>query len=280
MNNQMHRNFIHTLSFCFLWLVIVFTIQASGPGKDLKTKSVSLLTIGNSFAGNALKYLPQITKSVVGYEILITTANIGGCSLEKHVSLIRGCEKDSSLKPYSEKYCLNELLLMDNYDFITIQQASPLSFNAESFQPYADSLFEFIKKLSPESEVLIHQTWAYSPASKRLKELGLSRDEMHYRLLKNYNDLSEHLDLRILPSGNAFYRSYKRNPGVELWAEDGYHAGMNGCYLAGCIWFGRFFGVSPAKIRFIPEGMSPETAKFLRKIAVKEIRKIKKADPD
>ena len=46
------------------------------------------------------------------------------------------------------------------------------------------------------------------------------------------------------------------------------------CYLAD-VWFGIFFDISPKKIRFVPEDMSAETAKYLRKIAAKEIKKAK-----
>ena len=39
-----------------------------------------------------------------------------------------------------------------------------------------------------------------------------------------------------------------------------------GCYLAGCVWFGKLFNVSPEKIKFIPEGFDPKRAVLLRKM--------------
>ncbi|MCA1760760.1 MAG: hypothetical protein LC658_13410, partial [Bacteroidales bacterium] len=90
-------------------------------------KHVKILTIGNSFADNAVTYLSRIAESVPGYKISITKANLGGCSLERHVKLIKDCENDASLKPYQGKYCLRELLQMDDYDFVTIQQVSSSS---------------------------------------------------------------------------------------------------------------------------------------------------------
>jgi len=236
-------------------------------------KTIKILTIGNSFARNACQFLPEITGSVSGCEIIITTANIGGCSLEKHVNLIEKCAKNPDLKPYYEKYCLKELLAMDNYGFITIQQVSLLSFKPESFQPYADKLINFIKQYSPDSEIIIHQTWAYSPKCKRLKDWNMSREEMHDGLVRSYNILAEQYNLEILPSGNAFYSSFDKNKDIYLWAGDGYHANNNGCYLAGCVWFGKFFNISPEKVKFIPDGMNKKTAIFLRKIAAKEINK-------
>lgn len=48
---------------------------------------------------------------------------------------------------------------------------------------------------------------------------------------------------------------------------DGHHANDNGCYLAGCVWFEFLFGESAIGNKFIPQGMSAETAAYLQKVA-------------
>ncbi len=234
--------------------------------------SINLLTIGNSFAENALEYLDEITESVPGYEINISRANIGGASLQKHADLIAACEKDSTLKPYRDGTAtLEEILTEKNYDIITIQQVSASSFKPEDYHPYTEILIDFIKEHAPSAEIMIHQTWAYSPICPRLKEFGITRDEMHTRLVKCYNDLAERTKFRLLLSGNAYYLSYKENSNVYLWNDDGYHALDTGEYLSGCVWFGTIFNVSPEKIKYVPEVVEPETAEFLRKIAAKVV---------
>lgn len=160
----------------------------------------------------------------------------------------------------------------DTYNFVTIQQVSSLSFKPESFEPYADVLIQFIRKHAPPSEIIIHQTWAYGADSPRLKEWGMSREEMHKGLVKNYQVLAERYRLDMLPSGQAFHRATLENKSIDLWTQDRYHANMNGSYLAGCIWFGKMFDISPQKIKFVSEGMKPETARFLRKIAANETK--------
>lgn len=274
---RLYKNiFSKSLLTCVLLLSSFFIVQAVEQfNNPPTTKSVKILTVGNSFAENAITYLSQITSSVAGCEIIIVKANIGGCSLERHANLIRDCETNQGLKPYANKYCLKDLLLSGTFDFITIQQVSHLSFKPDSYYPYADILFKFLKDHAPQAQIIIHQTWAYSPSSKRLEEWKLPRDEMHKGLVDGYNKLAAHLNLDILPSGQAYYSSFKKRPDIDLWAKDGYHASNNGCYLAGCVWFGKFFDISPKKIRFVPEDMSAETAKYLRKIAAKEIKKAK-----
>lgn len=235
-------------------------------------KHVKILTIGNSFADNAATYLSQIAESVPGYKISVTKANLGGCSLERHVKLIKDCENDASLKPYQGKYCLRELLQMDDYDFVTIQQVSSSSFKANTFNPYASELIRYIKRFLPDAEIVIHQTWAY-PNEGRLNDWKITYDEMHNRAVDNYASLASQYNLRILPVGEAFYNTYRANSDLDLWNKDRHHANSNGCYIAGCVWFGQMTDVSPKKIKYVPDGMEPKTARFLRKMANKELKK-------
>jgi hypothetical protein len=250
-------------------LLVMLLLSAMLCGVNaMETNTVKILTIGNSFADNACSMLRNITKSVPGCKIVIGQANIGGCYLKKHAKLIKDCEADSSLKPYYKKYSLKDRLKKYKWDVVTIQQVSYQSFKPESYQPYADQIIAFVKTNAPQAEIVIHQTWAYSPSCKRLADWKLSRDDMHSGLTKCYTDLSEHYDgMRILPSGNAMYESYKEFPEINLWNSDGYHANHNGCYLTGCVWFGELFGVSPEKVTWSPEGMDLEVAKNLRKVA-------------
>ena len=257
-------------------VLLTINLHAADTGSNTPgSRTIRILTIGNSFAENACMYLQAMTESVPGCEIIISKANIGGCSLEKHATLILACEEDSTLKPYNNTYTLKEIIDRDEYDYVTIQQVSHLSFKSESYQPYADTLYNFIKRHAPGAKIIIHQTWAYSKACHRLTDLGISRDDMHRGLLKNYTELGEKYNIDMLPSGNAFYASFKKNPEIYLWSwGDGFHANQNGCYLAGCVWFATLFGISPTEISYVPGEIGPKTAKYLRKIAFREVKKL------
>ncbi len=241
-----------------------------------EAKTVKLLTIGNSFSNNATTYLAEIVKSVPGCELSLTRADIGGCSLEKHAALIGECEANPALKPYfNKKYTLKELLQQKRYDVITIQQVSHQSFRAESYQPHAAELLAFIREHAPDAEVLIHQTWAYAPDCGRLSKFGITRAEMHAGLVECYNRLAEESGIsRLLRSGEAFYRLYAENPQIDLWnAKDRFHAGEEGCYLAGCVWFGTLFDISPERVNHKLRGMDDKTAVSLRKTAAAVLKR-------
>lgn len=262
-------NFIKIFVFVLLYLQIS-NVNAGNIKSNTIEKTVKVLTIGNSFAVNACTYLEQITESVDGCEIVIGKANIGGCYLEKHANLIKECEKDTSLKPYQDKYSLKDLLLSEEWDVVTIQQVSNLSFRIETFQPYADEIVECVKQYAPQAKIYIHETWAYSPDCPRLDKLGTNHKKMYRGLKKNYKNLSKRYDAPILPSGDAFHLSLKMDKGLDLWSpKDRFHANKNGCYLEGCVWFYKLFGISPENIMFTPEQIDDETSAYLRDIASK-----------
>src|SRR5690606_1077772 len=271
-HTSMNINSLKSKIYLYTLIVALISLPLSEIGtQNPAPHTKSVLTIGNSFADNAATFLSQIAESVPGYTIEITKANIGGCSLEKHATLIEKCQEDPDLNPYYKKYCLQDLLTKEDYDVVTIQQVSHLSIHSDSYEPYARHLIDFIRKNAEGSEIKVHQIWAYGPGSDRLEKWDMTREEMQSRLVQNYTTLATHYDLDILPSGNAFYKAFQKNPTLDLWTQDRYHANMNGCYLAGCVWFGKLFGISPKKIQFVPEGMDPKTAKFLRKMAAKVV---------
>ncbi len=254
---------------CSAFLLSSQPIFAANTNGESIVDTVRILTIGNSFANNACHFLDEITQSVDGCYILIGKANLGGCSLERHARLIKECEQDPSQKPYSGK-SLKDILQEEKWDAVTIQQVSSSSFRPESFQPYADEIHQHIKMYSPNSQVYIHQTWPYAPDCPRLEEFDISQKKMYRKLRKNYKKLVKRYDAPVLGSGDAFYRSFKKNENVNLWNEkDRFHASKEGCYLAGCVWFTHLFEKDPEIITFVPEEMSEKTAKHLRSIAGK-----------
>ena len=132
------------------------------------------------------------------------------------------------IKPYGDTYSLRDLLTLHTYDFVTIQQVSSQSFKAKSYEPHAQIHIEFIHRYAPKAEILVHQTWAYSPEAKRLKDWDLARQTMHDSLVHNYDRLAKRYDLHILPSGAALqlcqlYRREFSSPPLKYIKPGGYN---------------------------------------------------------
>jgi len=176
-------------------------------------KTVRLLTVGNSFADNALEFLPKLADAA-GHELIVGRANLGGCTLERHWRHVAAHEADSSNKegsPYrGGKYSLADMLGKNEWDYVTIQQVSYKSHDPATYQPYADKQQRFIAKRAPQARILAHQIWAYRVDDPRFVPENKGKEphtqqEMYEQVRKAYHALARRLDIGIIPSGDAMY---------------------------------------------------------------------------
>jgi hypothetical protein len=186
------------------------TKPAPAPAKAAK-KTVRLLTVGNSFSGNATEYLGKIAQAA-GNSLVQRSAIIGGGTMAQHWAKVEQNEKDpKDLKGlYASKRSLKQELQAEPWDIVTIQQASIASHDIATYRPYAAQLRDFIKKLAPTAEVVVHQTWAYRRDDPRFTKPSSKPGEpatqqaMHEALTKSYETIAAELGARIIPSGDAF----------------------------------------------------------------------------
>jgi hypothetical protein len=54
---------------------------------------------------------------------------------------------------------------------------------------------------------------------------------------------------------------------------DGTHANLRGCYLIGCVWYAYIFQQKLDDLNFVPDGITPDDANFLRKVAQEVVQK-------
>ena len=179
-------------------------LLAAEPAREIK-----VLTIGNSFANSVIGSLRQVVGADPSCKIKIVGANLGGCTLERHWDNFTKSEKNPAFKPYANgKKSLQELLTSDKWDIVTIQQASPKSWKAETYQPFADNLIAAVRKLAPTAEIVIQQTWSYNAADPRLnpsnpRSWKIDQTAMYEKLTAAYLQLAKKHQLRVIPSGDA-----------------------------------------------------------------------------
>ena len=213
----------------FILLLMMFAGTSLFAGNDATSspasvpeKTLKVLMIGNSFSICVGEYLPQITDSAPGCKVDLTSAYIGGCSLQTHAQHLEAAEKDPSLKPYrisrwSDKahksYAgnVNTLLKEQKWDIITIQQASHYSWRFETFEPYVEKLASYIRKHAPDAEIVIQQTWAYRLDDGRLKSWNLTQQQMYEKLNQSYAALAQKYQWRVIPMGLAVETSRRRS---------------------------------------------------------------------
>ena len=215
---------------------------------------MKILTIGNSFADNSTRYIKEIFADR-GVDLYVSRANIGGCSLERHWN-----GAANQIPDYPNGKTLDEMIEADEWDYVTIQQASHYSWMVGTYYPYADKLVEYIKKKAPTAEILVHETWAYRTDNERLtNEYKISQKQMFDLIRENYTDLALKYGFRILPVGEAF-RIMQLETGDKTGEltrnPDGpSHANALGEFIGGMVWYSVITGGSVDGIAYAPEGV-------------------------
>ncbi len=201
-----------------------------------------ILTIGNSFSEDATRYLHGIAEAAgEGFEII--NLAIGGCSLEQHYHNMKGGKK-SYMYFYNGCFMerlevLTEFVESQEWDVITLQQASHFSFNKDTYYPYVTELVKYLRQAQPKARIMLQETWAYEDGSDRLYNVAgyKTSDEMLADIKAAYADVakSEGFD-GIIPSGEMFGALLKN--GVAKIHRDTFHASLGlGRYALGLLWF-------------------------------------------
>ena len=132
---------------------------------------MKVLSIGNSFSGNAQRYLHRLAQHN-GVNMRTVNLFIGGCSLQTHYWNMLDDRDDYSYVFNGEgtglKVSIRQALRSDSWDVITLQQASPYSPNFATYTPYIEELAAYVRKYSPHAKIILHETWAYAEGSDRL----------------------------------------------------------------------------------------------------------------
>jgi hypothetical protein len=296
-----------------LVVVLAFTSVSCKTTDVAQARTVRLFLIGNSFSENASQHLPQLAKDG-GHELIIGRAEAPGHSLQQHWAAVEAAEanpNDAKGKIYRGK-SLRELLSAGTWDIVTIQQASINSGYLDSYHPYAQNLYNFIKKLQPNAEVVIHETWPYRSDSRDFSYVAAngvqagSDREMFEKLMASYHTVAGELGVRLIPVGEAFWRvnsnpqwGYKKDTNFDFehpvfpnlpdqtnslnagyrWEGqtklgfDSHHSSEAGKYLGALVWYGFLFDESPEKVTFVPSGVPAPFAAYLRQVAALALNK-------
>jgi len=189
------------------------TVHAAGP-ENSNTKTVRLLTIGNSFSRNATRFLDKLA-TAGGHELIHRPVVVGGASMELHATkaLKHQENPDDPAGKYADGSSLQERLAEQPWDVVTIQQASRLSPDVNTYRPFAAQLQKQVQLHAPQSRLLIHETWAYreddpwfvSPSKN--SNNPTTQADMFQKLRAAYFQIADELGVGIIPVGDAFQRT-------------------------------------------------------------------------
>ena len=270
-------------------------LHAASPADQAPRATVKLLTVGNSFADNSTHFLPALSKAG-GKKLTLYRANLGGHSLQQHVSYIEAFEANPDdpkgspymVNPVTEKgngISLREALQSNTWDVVTIQQVSQLAPQYDTYQPYAGKLIAYIHQYAPQAQILVQETWAYPEDSPRYSDPKLpylhNPETMYQGLKAAYSQLSVDTGLSLIPVGDAFHAVLTgphpiRMHGKTAEGKGDIHANANGEFLGAAMFYEMIFRDSVLSNPYVPEGVTPEDAKMLREVAHETVAKAAK----
>ena len=248
-------------------------------GVYAQQKTVRILAIGNSFSQDAVEqYLHELAEAE-GISTIIGNMFIGGCSLERHVKNARDNAPayayrkigTDGKKREKGKMSLETVLADEDWDYVSLQQASPFSGMYETYEASLPELIEYVKaRLPKKTKLMLHQTWAYASTSRHsgFKNYNCNQLAMYQAIADAVKKAAKANKIKIvIPSGTAIQNARTSFIGDHL-NRDGYHLDVKiGRYTAACTWFERIFKHNVVGNPYTPEGLDEARKAVAQKAA-------------
>ena len=248
-------------------------------GVYAQQKTVRILAIGNSFSQDAVEqYLHELAEAE-GISTIIGNMFIGGWSLERDVKNARDNAPayayrkigTDGKKREKGKMSLETVLADEDWDYVSLQQASPFSGMYETYEASLPELIEYVKaRLPKKTKLMLHQTWAYASTSRHsgFKNYNCNQLTMYQAIADAVKKAAKANKIKIvIPSGTAIQNARTSFIGDHL-NRDGYHLDVKiGRYTAACTWFERIFKHNVVGNPYTPEGLDEARKAVAQKAA-------------
>ena len=239
-----------------------------------------ILAIGNSFSQDAVEqYLYELFRND-GQEVIIGNLYIGGCDLQKHFNNISADKAAyeyrkivKGQKTNRKNVSISEALADENWDYVSLQQASGLSGKYETCSPYLPEILNYVRSRSRSDVKMIwHSTWAYSRTSDHADFPKYGNDQMTmYAAIsdvakKVMDNPAYSFDL-LVPSGTAVQNGRTSSLG-DTFNRDGYHLETTfGRYTAACTWYEAISGKNAEDNGYAPSSVNADKRRIARSAA-------------
>lgn len=259
--------------------IALFLTLLLGVSAALNARTLRILAIGNSFSRDAVEQnLHELVKAD-GDTAIIGNLFIGGCSLERHSGNIRDDKHDYVYRKIGadgkmkekKNTSIAEALKDDQWDYVSLQQASPFSGMFEKYEPYLPGIIKYVKENAPKkSKIILHQTWAYQQGSGHSGFKNYDRDQLKmYRAIVDANKRAAKLGKikTVVPSGTAVQNARTSFIGDNM-NRDGFHLDLShGRFTAACAWYETLFGKDVTRNTWAPKGMNRDIAAVAKRAA-------------
>lgn len=259
--------------------IALFLTLLLGVSAALNARTLRILAIGNSFSRDAVEQNLHELAKADGDTAIIGNLFIGGCSLERHSGNIRDDKHDYVYRKIGadgkmkekKNTSIAEALKDDQWDYVSLQQASPFSGMFEKYEPYLPGIIKYVKENAPKkSKIILHQTWAYQQGSGHSGFKNYDRDQLKmYRAIVDANKRAAKLGKikTVVPSGTAVQNARTSFIGDNM-NRDGFHLDLShGRFTAACAWYETLFDKDVTRNTWAPKGMNRDIAAVAKRAA-------------
>lgn len=240
---------------------------------------IRILAIGNSFSEDAVEQNLYEIARAEGIELVIGNLYHPGCPLERHANNIRHDTPDYQYrkivrgkKTNTPNTTISQALADEDWDYVSVQQASHYSGLPCTYFPYLEELVTYVKqRVRPDTRIMFHMTWAYAADSDHdgFRHYKHNQSVMYSTIVNAAKIAAKKIDFDIIiPSGTAIQNARTSSIGDSL-NRDGYHLSLcSGRYTAACTWFESIFGISCVGNPYTPcPGLSAAEKDILQRAA-------------
>ncbi|MGV3763128.1 DUF4886 domain-containing protein [Parapedobacter sp.] len=263
----------------FLLIISFFVGIAYGVNAREQPDTLRVLAIGNSFSQDAVEqYLHELAVAA-DKPMIIGNMYIGGAPLSLHWENAQADKAAYSyrkinvdgVKTTKEGVSIRTALHDEQWDYVSLQQASPLSGRPDSYAAPLPKLHRYIDSVTDRSVKHIwHQTWAYAANSTHPGFANYHNDqhEMYHAIMEASANTRKLVTIdRVVPCGTAIQSARTSFIGDHL-TRDGYHLDLHiGRFIAACTWFETLFGEQAPVERYRPEGVTVAQAAVAKQAA-------------
>lgn len=260
-----------SIFFLSLFYFLIFSLST------LQAKVIKVLAIGNSFSQDAVEQYLYELAAAQGDSLIIGNAYIGGCTIERHYNNLVSGKADyeyrkvvKGIRSNTRKVDLKRIIRDEQWDIISLQQASPYSGQPKSYARLAQ-LERLVQSYTTNLHVefVWHMTWAYAEdyTSKNFKPYDYSQHKMYTAIVSTMQNILPAIGQpRVIPSGTAIQLGRYRMG--DTLNRDGFHLSLTvGRYIAACTWCEFLTGRIVDGNKYWPDTITEEEAQICQLVA-------------
>jgi hypothetical protein len=223
----------------------------------------SVLFVGNSFTffnGGVEKQVAALAAAESpAREIVVTPSTVPGATLKRQYQLS---------EPESSSGALDDIRAAD-HDVVVLQGDIPENYEHDValFLEYARLFDEEIRAVG--SETVFFMTWPY----ERLDWIDLDG------IVEAHRQIEAETGAKVAPVGVAMDMSLAERPDLAMLGSDAEHESEAGTYLAAATIYATLFDASPEGLDFVANGVTPDDAAYLQRIAWEAVQEWNGGEP-